>query len=377
MQSAKTLRRPANWQDFETLCLKLWGEIWNCREIVKNGRMGQIQYGVDVYGVPEWDDQYYGIQCKGKDEYTNSQFTKREIDEEIEKAKQFSPKLKKLYFATTAVKDAAIEEHVRKANLKHKQENLFEVHLFSWEDIVDKIDENRQTHDWYVKNRNFKTVHAVKVTFCNGLDNLTLKPKFRQSSTVYRKSWPKIETLADKIQMGMPNLSTLQSQLSTHYNTREINLSYVGFQIKIENSGREPIENYKVLLTFKGEIYDMKDENVKGGMLQIIHRRKKHSTFLNPEDKTAKIVPFNPLLVSEDKIFSEEIYLKPSPIETQIVIAWKLLSRDFKSGGELILNLDTEITPIRKTLTVDDIHDERIENGDFSDFVEIINDNKY
>ena len=62
MKSSKTLRKPSNWQDFETLCKKLWGEIWNCEEIKKNGRLGQKQDGVDIYGIPEGEKQYYGIQ---------------------------------------------------------------------------------------------------------------------------------------------------------------------------------------------------------------------------------------------------------------------------------------------------------------------------
>lgn len=377
MQSSKSLRRPANWQDFETLCLKLWSEIWNCREIKKNGRIGQAQHGVDVYGMPDWDDQYYGIQCKGKDEYTNSQFTKKEIDEEIEKAKQFEPKLKKLYFATTAVKDTVIEEYVRKMNIKHKSENLFEIHLFSWEDIVDKIDENRQTHDWYIKNQNYKTLQAVNVTFADESTNLTLNPKFRRAFTAYRIKCPKNETLADIIQKGIPAFAVSQQILSPHYNAKKVNLSYVGFQIKIENSGREPIEDYKVLLDFKGQISDLSDKNEEGGILQIIPRGKKYSTYLYPEEQTGKIVPINSLLVSEDKIFSEKIFLKPSPIEKQIVIGWKLLSRDFKSEGELFLNLKTEIVSARKTVTVDNIDEERNEYGEYSDFIEIINENKY
>lgn len=35
MQISKSLPKPQNWQDFETLCKKLWGEIWSCPEIKK------------------------------------------------------------------------------------------------------------------------------------------------------------------------------------------------------------------------------------------------------------------------------------------------------------------------------------------------------
>ena len=85
------IRPPENWQDFELLCKKLWGEIWNCPDIIKrNGRSGQKQCGVDIYGTPNGSTEYYGIQCKGKDNYTHAQLTKKEIDAEITKAKKMS-----------------------------------------------------------------------------------------------------------------------------------------------------------------------------------------------------------------------------------------------------------------------------------------------
>jgi hypothetical protein len=48
----KSLSKPENWQDFESLCKKLFGEVWNCRNTIrKNGRSGQDQSGVDVYAT--------------------------------------------------------------------------------------------------------------------------------------------------------------------------------------------------------------------------------------------------------------------------------------------------------------------------------------
>ncbi|WP_024768068.1 hypothetical protein [Aquimarina macrocephali] len=76
---------------------------------MRNGRSGQAQARIDVYGIPYGEDSYLGIQCKGKDEYTAKQLTEKEIQQEIEKAKNFEPSLKKMYFATTAVRDASVQ----------------------------------------------------------------------------------------------------------------------------------------------------------------------------------------------------------------------------------------------------------------------------
>lgn len=72
--------------------------------------MGQDQSGVDIFGIPAGEESYYGIQCKGKSEYIDHhpQFTEREILNEIEKAKQFSPTLKKFYLAKTALNDTKL-----------------------------------------------------------------------------------------------------------------------------------------------------------------------------------------------------------------------------------------------------------------------------
>ena len=109
------MKKPSNWQDFEKLCKLLWGEIWDCEDTIKqHGRQGQNQHGVDVYAYVEKYEGYCGIQCKGKDDYTNAELTETEIDAEIEKALTFEPKLKLLIFATTANKDAKIEAYIRK-----------------------------------------------------------------------------------------------------------------------------------------------------------------------------------------------------------------------------------------------------------------------
>lgn len=183
----QSLRRPVNWQDFEELCKKLWGETWNCPEIVRYGRNGQDQYGVDIYGIPAGKTGYYGIQCKGKDEYTHQQFTEKEIDEEIEKAKRFTPPLENYYLATTAVKDAKIEVYIRKKNVELRKAGLFSVALFSWEDIVDLIDENKRTYDYYVRGQKYTALKAAEITFKDGATEITLHPQFEKKITIYRR----------------------------------------------------------------------------------------------------------------------------------------------------------------------------------------------
>ena len=78
----KQINPPANWQDFEDLCHKLWREIWGDLDTQKHGRQGQSQNGVDIFGKPIYQEGYCGVQCKGKNNNYNSQLTIKELEEE-------------------------------------------------------------------------------------------------------------------------------------------------------------------------------------------------------------------------------------------------------------------------------------------------------
>ena len=80
---------PANWQDFETLCCDLWRSIWKDSNTQKNWRWGQPQHAVDICGRPNQEDSWAGVQCKGKDNYTNKSLAEKEVRDEVEKAKSF------------------------------------------------------------------------------------------------------------------------------------------------------------------------------------------------------------------------------------------------------------------------------------------------
>lgn len=368
-----TLRRPANWQDFESLCKKLWGEIWNCPEIQKNGRLGQEQSGVDVFGIPFGEDTYYGIQCKGKNEYNDNQFTKKEIDKEIEKAKFFKPKLKKFYLVTTAQNDSKIQAYVRSKNIEHIKNDLFEIHLFCWETIVDLIDENKQTHDYYVKSHGFKTNKSVKITFHDNKDELIIKPKFRRTNIDYKqKILPADYMMASQI-FKFHKQQEVMARIVVKSNYRDrINLSYSMFYLRVHNTGTEPIEAYKVFLQFEGDIIDLKDNNDVGDNFMQISIRAKYTpnTYLWADSLSGKIIPKDSILVGDDSLASEDIYLKPEHKESEIKLKWKLISKDFKDEGELKIYVQPDIEMKYETVLVEDPLKVRLVQGDIKDCIE-------
>src|ERR1700722_19093968 len=111
---------PANWQDFELLSRDLFAAIWCDPTTQRNGRQGQAQHGVDVFGIPSLGDQYAGVQCKGKATYFGQIVTESELSAEVEKAKSFIPPLKSFTLVTTARNDQAIQAHARKLTIRNR-----------------------------------------------------------------------------------------------------------------------------------------------------------------------------------------------------------------------------------------------------------------
>ena len=130
---------PQNWQDFEALCHELWKRIWDDPHTQKNGRAGQPQHGVDVFGRIAHSEVYGGVQCKGKSNYESRKFLNDEIESEVEKAKKFLPTLHEFIIASTGKRDQKAQEVARIITQKHAGIGLFSVHIYSWDDIKSEL----------------------------------------------------------------------------------------------------------------------------------------------------------------------------------------------------------------------------------------------
>ena len=352
------IQKPVNWQDFESLCKKLWGEIWGCSDTIKkNGRSGQAQHGVDVYGIPKGETMYYGIQCKGKDDYTQSQLTKDEIDAEIEKAKAFKPDLKLLIFATSANKDAVIEEYIRIKNIQHLQEGLFGVDVFSWEDIADLIDERKVVKDWYVRNIQYKTSTDISITF-DGETSKTIAPVYIRERVKYKYTpKPTIEELS----LGNPLLGQYIQQLASAKELTKIlpvsinppmlfgrgryktNYTWCDIFIAIQNIGDIAIDDYKLYIQFDSAATEDIDDCLRlindpliGDRVHINNQRLNAQEVFESKDYTMAIeyIPKERTLVPIDrKRF--KIRIKPKQGATEINATWLFVSREFSKHGEL------------------------------------------
>ena len=149
---------PSNESRFEDLCLDLYTAEFGDKT-QKNGRRGQPQQGVDVF-VPDKD---IGIQCKKRD--IKRKITEQELEEEVEKAKNFRPGLKRFILATTCQRDTKIQKTGREISKKHEREGLFSVEIHSWEEIKHLFDKHPEVYEkYYVDVSSQKQVQLLAST---------------------------------------------------------------------------------------------------------------------------------------------------------------------------------------------------------------------
>jgi Restriction endonuclease len=339
----KSLRKPENWQCFEGLCKKLWGEIWKVpNKIKKNGRLGQSQSGVDIYAIPEGEKEYWGIQCKCKDEYIDANLTCKEIDNEIKKANQFEPKLQVFIIATTANKNVLIEKYVRKKDKESREKGEFEILLYDWADIVDLIEENRETYNYYVNNQQFKDDYSFQVYLDDFKKEKPLTPKCLRKIRSY-KTYEEIrreDEVKERLKFfGLSDKRPLWSKTTDLNNFRTPNYALCKFEIILANEGNKVIEDWRLCLKIKDEFAKITD--VVGGVPMGVPDGKAwlhmltKSTYCNGNEIIYRSKDGKSLVQKDMLKF--ELWIEPLAKEYQIRLGWEIIAKDFNIEGELTL----------------------------------------
>lgn len=130
---------PKSWDEFEDITLAAAKLRWGSTDFQRNGRTGQKQDGVDVFGRDD-DDRLIGVQCKNSVGGISIQL----VREEIANAEQFQPQLDRLYIATTAPRDGPIQKKVRALSDDRRDNKKFRVGILFWDDVCQDlaIDDN-------------------------------------------------------------------------------------------------------------------------------------------------------------------------------------------------------------------------------------------
>ena len=132
--SSSQVPAPKSWDEFEDISLSAAKLRWNSTDFFRHGRLGQKQDGVDIWGHDD-DERHIGLQCKK----TIGEITLDVIKAEIKNAEKFTPKLDRLYIATTAPRDAPIQKAVRDISQKRAGAGDFRVDILFWDDICNDL----------------------------------------------------------------------------------------------------------------------------------------------------------------------------------------------------------------------------------------------
>jgi hypothetical protein len=136
---------PSFWQHFELLTLDICKQKWQDDYAERNGRSGQAQHGVDVYGYNRHQGEYTGVQCKkrkraeGDVERPSGTLNQKEIQDEIKLARTFVPALSRFIIATTGARDEALQSVARAYNRTSKD---FQLTIWFWDDYVEHLNNN-------------------------------------------------------------------------------------------------------------------------------------------------------------------------------------------------------------------------------------------
>lgn len=126
------LPRPKSWDEFEDITAEVLKLRWKTPNVTRNGRSGQAQNGVDIFGrARHLEGQYAGAQCKK----LADSISWSTVETALIEAEAFEPQLGEFYVATTAPRDVDIQKRIRLLNEARRKLGKYPVEVLFWEDI--------------------------------------------------------------------------------------------------------------------------------------------------------------------------------------------------------------------------------------------------
>ena len=125
---------PKSWDEFQDITLTALKLRWRSPNLQQNGRQGQSQAGVDILGEDDLG-RLVGVQCKS----TGDELTVGLVNDEVEKAERFLPRLATFFIATAGAPDAKIQKAVRLLSAERVGEGKFPVSVLFWDDLLDDL----------------------------------------------------------------------------------------------------------------------------------------------------------------------------------------------------------------------------------------------
>ena len=136
--SSSVIPIPTSWDEFEEICLSSLKIRWTSPNLSRNGRQGQPQAGVDIYGEDDLG-RHVGVQCK----LTTGDLKIGTIEDEIRRAETFLPLLNCYFVTTTSSPDATLQKRVRILSQERVNLGKFPVGILFWPDLIRDLTTNK------------------------------------------------------------------------------------------------------------------------------------------------------------------------------------------------------------------------------------------
>lgn len=166
---------PLYWQQFEELAAGLLREVYDVPNAQQFGRPGQAQDGVDVYGTSRRYGMI-GIQCKRLSDldehghpYPGGPINRRYLRDAAQEALSFKSDLRLWVLATTARRDARVQEYVDEINDQWVREGRDRIAIvWSWDECIAYLNSFPDLQRWYYRD-------VVQVRGAKDLDEILLR----------------------------------------------------------------------------------------------------------------------------------------------------------------------------------------------------------
>ncbi len=135
--SSMIIPPPKSWEEFEEITLSALQIKWGSPNLTRNGRQGQEQNGVDIFGEDDLG-RCVGVQCK----HSPNGIDVATVREEIAKAENFEPEIDAFYIAISAPTDAKFQKQVRLLSSERVAQYDFPIGVFFWDDLIRELVKN-------------------------------------------------------------------------------------------------------------------------------------------------------------------------------------------------------------------------------------------
>ena len=163
------------------MCAALYELLWSDPGLMRVGRSGQEQSGVDILGHN--GTHRIGIQCK---HYVRTKFTFNTVAIDVKKADEANVEIQHLLFATTAPSNAKVVKAVADLSDQRRSAGKFTVSVAFWGDLCERI-------------RRFPEVGRQYIPDFPGNTLLSIADSSAQTLTVANRLEQRHEDLVDRI----------------------------------------------------------------------------------------------------------------------------------------------------------------------------------